>query len=235
MKTLVTTSLLGLLMISTAYGDEVKHSERRILPITGYGQVSVAPDKASFTVGVRTITKKASDAVSKNNADMAKVISNLKKVVESKDIQTNNFSLSPNYVYDQSIKQNRTEGYIADNNVTVTIRQMDKIGEVIDAAVQDGSTTITNLNFGNSDPDPIRDKAREKSVENAKHLAELYAKAADVTLGDILSIEEGGAGGSPYSNFAKTASASMEAAGASPIEAGQNKYIVSTTITWEIK
>ena len=162
------------------------------ISVTGEATVSVPPDLAQINGGVTSEAKTAREASEANNAAMGKVLQALKGAgIEEKDVQTSRLSLQP-----QSAS-NRTgppaiSGYRASNRVTIRVRDVTKVANVIDTLVGAGANEIGGINFVVSQASKLLDEARERAVADARRKAEIYAKAAGVTLGAPLSISEAG-------------------------------------------
>jgi uncharacterized protein YggE len=199
--------------------------------VTGEATVSVAPDQAQIEGGVTSDARTAREASDANNAAMNKVLQALKGAgIEEKDFQTSRLSLQPQYA------QNRTgtspiTGYRASNRVTVRIRDVAKVANVIDVLVGAGANDIGGINFTVSQASKHLDEAREKAVAYARRKAEIYARAAGVTLGEPLSISE--ETGAPTPLFRGKMAAPM-AAGA-PVAQGEETLSVTVNISWAIK
>jgi len=196
--------------------------------VAGEGSISVAPDYAEITAGVTTKAKTAKEATDANSKLMAAIIAALVDGgIAKKDIQTSQFSIQPIYAT-QANTEPKLNGFSASNQVTVTIRQIDKVGEIADRLVSAGATNIGNLAFLHSDTSKLLDQARESAVAEARRKAELYARASGVTLGRVVLINEN----STYTPFAKMArSASFAAA---PIAAGEDTLRVDITVGFDI-
>ena len=189
-----------------------------------------APDQAQIDGGVTSDAKTAREASDANNAAMGKVLLALKGAgIEEKDYQTSRLSLQPQYA------PNRTGtspiiGYRASNRVTIKVRDVTKVANVIDMLVGAGANDIGGINFIVSQASKLLDEAREKAVADARRKAEIYAKAAGVTLGEPLSISEEGA---PAPVFRGKMAAPM-AAGA-PVAPGEETLSVTVSVSWAIK
>jgi len=202
------------------------------ISVTGEASISVPPDLASVDAGVATDAKTAREASEANNTAMAKVLAALKAAnIEAKDIQTSRLSLQPQYAPNRS-GPSPIVGYRASNRVTVRIRDVSKVAGVIDTLVGAGANDIGNVNFEVSQASKLLDDAREKAVADARRKAEIYAKAAGVTLGAPLSISEGGA---PQPMFRAKMVAPISAAAPTPIAQGEETLSVSVNVTWAIK
>lgn len=198
--------------------------------VTGEATVSVAPDQAQIDGGVTSDARTAREAAEANNAAMSKVLQALKGAgIEEKDLQTSRLSLQPQYAPNRTGPSPVT-GYRASNRVTVRVRDVTKVAGVIDVLVGAGANDIGGINFTVSQPSKHLDDAREKAVADARRKAEIYARAAGVTLGEPLSISEDGA---PAPLFRGKMAAPM-AAGA-PVAQGEETLSVTVSVSWAIK
>jgi uncharacterized protein len=196
--------------------------------VAGEGSISVAPDYAEITAGVTTKAKTAKEATDADSKLMTAVIAALQDVgIAKKDIQTSQFSVQPVYT-NQSNAEPKLTGFSASNQVAVTIRQIDKVGEIADRLVSAGATNIGNLAFLHSDTSKLLDQAREAAVADARRKAELYARAAGVTLGRVVLINEN----STSMPFAKAVR--YAAVAAAPIATGEDTLRVDITVGFEI-
>jgi uncharacterized protein len=204
------------------------------ISVTGEATISTPPDLAHIDAGVASDAKTARDASEANNAAMAKVLQALKGAnIDDKDIQTSRLSLQPQYASTASSRPGPTSiiGYRASNHVTVKLRDVAKVAGVIDTLVAAGANEIGGINFTVSQASKLLDEAREKAVADARRKAEIYAKAAGVTLGAPLIISEGGA---PVIPLFRARMAPMAAA-STPIAQGEETLSVSVNVTWAIK
>jgi len=200
------------------------------ISVTGEATVSVAPDLAQIDGGVISDGKTAREASEANNAAMGKVLLALKGAgIEEKDYQTSRLSLQPQYAPNRTGSSPIT-GYRASNRVTIRLRDVTKVANVIDVLVSAGANDIGGINFTVSQPSKHLDEAREKAVADARRKAEVFAKAAGVTLGEPLSISEEGA---PAPMFRGKMAAPM-AAGA-PVAQGEETLSVTVGVSWAIK
>ncbi len=227
---------LALAPAPAAFAQPASGNERVAqLSITGTGHVQAAPDMATVTSGVVTEAKSAKEALSENSKAMTAVIEKIKTAgIDAKDIQTSGFNISPNYDHSKSSYSGsgRIVGYRVFNNVNVRVRDLSKLGDLLDAMVTEGANTISGINFIVSEADTLSDEARKKAVENAKRKAELYAAASGVKLGRILSINESG-GYQPIQGRAVRMEA-MAPGDAPPIEQGQQTLTINVNMTWEL-
>jgi uncharacterized protein len=206
------------------------------ISVTGEGTVSVPPDLAQIDAGVASDGKTAREASDANNAEMGKVLLALKGIgIEDKDYQTSRLSLQPQYVQNRAAAAGppTVVGYRASNRVSIKLRDVTRVARVIDTLVTAGANDIGNINFTVTEASKLLDEAREKAVADAKRKAEIYAKAAGVTLGAPLNISEEGA---PVPTFrAKALAVAPMAAGAPPVAQGEETLSITISMTWAIK
>jgi uncharacterized protein len=202
------------------------------ISVTGEAQISAAPDQAQIDAGVTSEARTAREASDANNAAMGKVLLALKGAgIDERDYQTSRLSLQPQYPPNRNTGPSAISGYRASNRVTIRLRDVTKVANVIDVLVAAGANEIGGINFVVSQPSKVLDDAREKAFADARRKAEIYAKAAGVTLGEALNISEGGGPGPPI--FRSKMAAPM-AAGA-PVAQGEETLSVSVTVSWAIK
>src|ERR1700758_840456 len=173
-----------------AYADEPPS----FISVTGEARISVPPDLAQIDAGVTSDGKTAREASDANNAAMGKVLLALKGAgIDEKDYQTSRLSLQPQYSSAKSGSPAAITGCRAGNRVTIRLRDVTKVANVIDTLVTAGANEIGGINFMVSQASKLLDDAREQAVADARRKAEVYAKAAGVTLGAPLSVAEEGA------------------------------------------
>jgi uncharacterized protein YggE len=201
-----------------------------IISVTGEATVSAAPDLAQIDGGVTTEAKTAREASDANNAAMGKVLLALKGAgLEEKDFQTSRLSLQPQSAPNRPGPPTIV-GYRASNRVTVRLRDVTKLANVIDTMVNAGANDIGGINFTVSEPSKLLDEAREQAVADARRKAEIYAKATGVTLGAPVSISEaGGPGPIPYRRLA------VGMAAATAVAQGEETLQVTVSVSWAIK
>jgi uncharacterized protein len=202
-----------------------------MISVTGEATVSVPPDQAQIDAGVATEAKTAREASDTNNAAMGKVLLALKGAgIEERDYQTSRLSLQPESAPNRTAGPATIIGYRASNRVTIRLRDVSKVASVIDMLVGAGANDIGGINFTVSQASKLLDDAREQAIADARRKAEIYAKAAGVTLGAPLSISEGGMPVPiPYRRMA----AGMAAA--APVAQGEETLQVTVAVSWAIK
>jgi uncharacterized protein YggE len=200
------------------------------ISVIGEAELSVPPDLAQIEGGVATEAKTAREASETNNAAMGKVLLALKGAgIDEKDFQTSRLSLQPQYAPNRS-GPNAIVGYQASNRVTIKLRDVTKVAGVIDTLVAAGANNIGGINFMVSTASKLLDDAREQAIADARRKAEIYAKAAGVTLGAPVGIsEEGSPGPMPFRKMAAGMAASA------PVAQGEETLRVTVSVSWAIK
>lgn len=220
------------IVLACAISPAFAETQPPAISVSGEATISVPPDLAEINGGVTTEAKSARDASAANNKAMSAVLQALKASgVAEKDIQTSRLSLQPQSA---PIKGNngpmQIVGYRASNRVTVTVRDVTKVANAIDALVSSGANDISGISFMVSQASKLLDDARAKAIDDAHRKADIYARAAGVTLGAPLSIsEQGMPGPMPYRKMA----AAM--ADSAPVAPGEETLRVSVSVSYEIK
>jgi uncharacterized protein len=230
--------LLAFLATSAPLAAQTQPAEGPgVISVTGEAHISAPPDLAQFDAGVTSDGKTAQEASSANNTTMGKVLLALKGAgIDEKDYQTSRLSLQPEYSQPQfsSGKPGAPPtviGYRASNRVTIHLHDVTKVAAVIDTLVTAGANDVGGISFVVSQASKLLDDAREQAMADARRKAEIYAKAAGVTLGTPLSISEEG-GAQPM--FRARMAAPMAAA-VTPIAQGEETLSISVSVTWAIK
>lgn len=233
-KFFVLISLVVLLALSACSGTlSTDKANVRSMNVTGRGVVYLTPDLAYINIGVHTQSPKVSLAVNDNNKQSQAVAAALKDLgIEAKDIQTSAFNVSPQQQLDP---QGQVTGtlYVVDNTVYVTVRDLTKMSQILDAVVGSGANNINGITFDVTKKEDALSQARKLAIQNSRAQAEELATAAGVKLGNVISINvyssgipspmfEGKGGGG-------AASASV------PVSAGQLSISVDANIVYELK
>ena len=203
------------------------------ISVTGEASVSVPPDLAQIDGGVSTDARTAREASDANNAAMGKVLLALKGAgIDEKDYQTSRLSLQPQFATSSKASE-RAPGIVsfrASNRVTVKIRDVTKVANVIDVLVAAGANEIGGINFTVTQASKHLDEAREQAIADARRKAQIYAKAAGVTLGEPIAISEEGA---PTPMFRSKVAGGMAAS--TPVAQGEETLSVTVSVSWVIK
>jgi uncharacterized protein YggE len=193
--------------------------------------VSARPDTAEVTAGVVTQAATAALALAVNGAGIEKVLKAVTDLgIAERDVQTSNVSVVP------LGRQGRQEpqppeivGYEVSNQVRVKVRDLARLGRLLDALVGQGANVLGGISFSIADPSALLDQARAKAMADARHKAEVYAGAAGIYLGRILSVSEAGSGPSRFE------APRMMAASAVPIAPGEQELQVAITVKYAIR
>ena len=221
-----------------SFADEAKRPEAGVISITGEGVANVAPDMAVISLTVLREAETAREALDANNEAMAKVLAAMKdEDIAERDLQTGAFSIQPRWVYPEN-KDGRTDppkitGYTVNNTLTVRIRDLTRLGAILDSSVSLGVNQGGDVMFTNDDQDTIRNEARLDAVAKAKAKAEAMVGALGVTLGRITQVSENSYSAPPMPMMrAEMAMAKSDAS--VPVASGENEYRVSVSVTWEL-
>jgi uncharacterized protein YggE len=209
----------------------------RTINVTGTGKVTLVPDIAYVSIGVHTEGKDAAQAVAANTSQAQKVVDALEAFdIDAKDIQTTNFSIYPQQQYDNEGKPQGIT-YVVDNTVYVTLRDIDKLGELLDAVVTAGANSINSIQFDVADREAALSEARKLAVEDGQKQAEELATAAGVTLGQVLTINSSSPSAPipmyDYKLAVGGAAAPVEAA--VPVSTGQLIITLDVYMSYEIQ
>jgi uncharacterized protein YggE len=230
------------LVVATALTPLVLSAQERdrkepAIVVNGVGDAAIAPDLAIISLGVAETRKTAREALDVANAAMSAVIDALKKQgIAPRDLQTSGLSIQAQYNYPQNEdgtpKPPVLTGYMVSNTLTVRIRDLAKVGAVIDQAVTLGVNQGGDIRFTNVDAAKTVTEARTEAVKDAIAKAQTLADAAGVKLGRILEITESGNTEDPRPMM--SARMAKQAEDAVPVEAGENSYSVNVNVTFAI-
>jgi uncharacterized protein YggE len=207
----------------------------RHISVSASATVSAQPDIAMISTGVVSEADTAREALTQNTAAMKRLIDGLKGAgIDAKDIQTVSFNVEPRYEQSGSYEKKRRSpgiiGYRVTNQVRITSRDIAKLGQVLDETVSLGANQIGGIEFVVSKAETLKDDARRAAVENARRRATLFAAAAGVELGEVISISENVQSVGPRGPvMARMAADSV------PIEGGSQALEASVQITWALK
>jgi len=203
-----------------------------VLVVTGEAQVRAAPDAAQLQAGVTTQGKTAREASEANAKAMAAVVSALKEAgLAERDVRTARLSVQP--VYDAGPNRagpNRIAGFRAANQVSIHIRDTARISDIVDAAIGAGANDLGGIEFVVTEQSRLLDGARAEAVADARRKAEIYAKAAGITLGSVVAIAEDGAAEPPMPMMRMA----VREQAATPVAPGESVLRVGVTVTFQI-
>jgi uncharacterized protein len=200
--------------------------------VSGTGRVELAPDRASFTVGVQTMAPTVAGAVQENNTRVAAIIAALKKLgATDREIRTSQVSIYPQQ--EQQGRVPKVVGYQVSNSITVTREDPAAMGKFLQAAVDAGANTVSGVSFGVSDPARGRDAALRSAMADARAKAEVLARAAGRALGRVLAIAEGGGVRPPIPMAFEMKAASRMAE--VPVEPGTEEASFTVSVVFELR
>ncbi len=201
--------------------------------VSGEGEVSVSPDLALVTVGVSASADTLKQAQDQMNQTINKVSDAVKKLgVEDRDIQTTNYNITPTYDFREGGQ--RITGYSGSTNLTIKVRNLDRVNSVIDASTSQGANQVGGVSFDIEDRTKAENQAREKAVEEAKSRAENAARIAGFKLGRIINYQEN-FGGLPRPIPLLSQGAVSKDSVPTQIEPGSQIVTVIVTLSYEIR
>ena len=218
---------------ATAFAQEPLRPTTPQIVTTGEGEVRVAPDRATISVGVQTRATTAAEASAQNSRKQRAIIDAIRaKGIPAEQIATSSFNVIPETRYDREGQAvPRTLSYLVSNVVTVDVRRMDLVGPVIDAALGAGANQINSLNFSVANADSARRSALSAAVSRAKADAESMAQAAGGSLGSLIELSSTQYFAPPRPMDARM-SVAAEVANV-PIEPGQETIRAMVTARWQ--
>lgn len=207
-------------------------SQNSTLSVSGNGAAVLAPDMAILDLAVVSEAKTARAALSENSTAMTRVLDSLQtEGIAERDIQTSGFAIQPRYENrrNNSSPQPVILGYSVRNSLTVRVRDLDRVGAILDTSVSLGINQGGNIRFSNEDPAAALESARIAAVKDAEKKARTLAEAAGVPLGKMLSLSEQSHAAMPMPMA--RASMAMESF-AVPVMGGENTYQVNVSVTY---
>lgn len=217
----------SLALLAGCMAASVASAAERLVTATGEATVAVTPDAAIIRIGVTGSAKTAREASDANAQQMTGVLAAIKDTgIADRDVQTSRLSLQPQYDPNRSGAA-RLLGFQVTNQLTIKIRDIDKLPGILDRAIGAGANEMSGLEFIVSEQSKLLDQARDDAMADARRKAERYAKAAGVKLGHVMSIAEEGSSPPPRLMQAMRA-------GAAPIAPGEQTLRAAVTVTYEI-
>ena len=210
---------------------EGEKGAQRTVSVSATGSVAAEPDIARVTAGVVAEGDTAKEAIARNSAAMAKVVAALKSAgISPKDLQTTSLNVDPRYTQAKDGRPARISGYRVSNEVRLTVRDVKKLGDVLDEAIEAGANRINRISFDVAKAETVKDEARKEAMANARRRAELYVAAAGVKLGPVLRISE-----SVSEGGARELVSPRAMAASIPIEAGTRVLEVEVHVTYGLQ
>ncbi|HVT01680.1 MAG TPA: SIMPL domain-containing protein [Patescibacteria group bacterium] len=201
------------------------------LAVVGSGSVDVVPNNASVQVGIVV-----SDAATVQEAQQGvntvnnKIIANLEKLgIKKTDIKTTNYSINPNYNYDNG--KNTITGYSGNANVTIKVKNTDNLAQVIEAATSAGANQVLDTQYSLEDPNKYRDEARDKAIANAKQQAQTLANQLGIKLGRIVNIVESSPDSAPVPMYYQKDAVGLGGGGVAQPTLQPGSQTITSTVT----
>jgi len=219
-------------------GQEIE--SKNTITVSGTGEVYTKPDLAFTTFSVVTEKKEVAEAMEENTQKMNAIINSIKEQgIEEKDLKTTSFNIYPIYEWNERTQfypdgQRVLVGYEIKQSLEVKIRDMGKIGIIIQKATDAGANQVGNLQFTIDDEDEVKKQAREQAIKEAKDKAKELASQLGIKLVRIVNFNENGT--IPYYSAPKAEMAAMDSNSEEvlQVETGENKIEVNVSITYEI-
>lgn len=203
-----------------------------LLSVSARAEASRVPDVASLSTGVVTQAADANAALKANSAQMAKVVAAIRAAgIAERDIQTSGISVQPQYRYGDN-RPPAITGYQASNTVAVKVRDVARLGEVLDALVASGANQVNGPSFEIDQPEAVYDEARREALKLARARADMYAAALGLRVRRIVSISEGG-GFQPPMPMMRAMAADVRVESA-PVAPGETTLSASLDVVFEL-
>ena len=249
LKPAAATLIAGTLFIGGGGGGAISFARKaqaqeaaavqNVVSVVGKGEISVKPDIAYLYIGIHTEGKTAVEAQKANAKKMQSLTNLLKKTwkLESKDIQTNQFYVQPDYTYSEK-EGRKLKGYTASHSLKISYRNLDKIGELLDSAAKMGVNQIDNIQFSIENRDAFETAVIEKAMSNANLKAGAIAKVSGRSLGVVLSVSQGNVA-EPVRYYEqmydmKVETANSTADKSSSVETGEIKLTTELTVHYQL-
>jgi len=220
-----------------SYRNGGSNNNPQMVSFTGEGEVKAVPDTAKVEIGLVTEGKNSISVQNENTSKMNAVIKFFKEQgIKDEDIKTSNYNLSPKYEYSKG--KSTLVGYIINQIVTVTVRDLSKVGKILDGSVLSGANQINSISMFVDKPEELRNKAREEAVKQAKEKASAASKIAGFRLGRVIGFNENTSGEPPryYESMATGKGGGDTGASPAPqIEPGSQNITINVTLTYLIK
>lgn len=202
------------------------------LSVVGEGKVEVVPDTAYIDVGIlvenEPTVKKAQEKIDLINNKIIKTLEKLN--ISKKDIKTSNYSIYPNYKYENNI--NTISGYNGNVTVTIKAKNIEVVPQIISKSTEAGANQVQGVRFTIDKPEIYREQARKKAIENAKDQAKKLAKDLNIRLGKITNVVESNSS-QPMPFYAKTMADGLGGGGGPEIEPGSQTITSVVTLYFE--
>ena len=232
-------SLLMLSPVVAAQTPEAGQSVTRTITVSGVGVVTLDPDTADVNLGVVANDESLEVAQAQVAESLTAITESLTDAgIASEDIQTSSYNVYPVAEYDRDGNYVGIERYEVSAGLTVTVRDIDSVGTVLDGAVAAGANNVWGISFYVNDPSAAASQARQAAVEDARSKADQLATAGGMVVVNIVSIDETYAPDPASMQFDYPVAADAEMSGrggALPISVGQSEVRVEVQVVFEIE
>jgi uncharacterized protein YggE len=227
--TLLLAALVPVKSATAAEGDKIAE---RLIHVSASARLAVVPDIARISAGVNTEADTPREALNRNNAIMIKLIEGLKAGgIAASDIQTSSLTLTPIHIPGEEGRPSTIKGYAVSNQVRLTVRDLSRLGDILDQAVTLGANQTHGVAFQVSNAETLEDDARKLAMENAHRRAQLYAAAAGAKLGPVLRVSEGPFDDSSLFQVTKYSGHTSSV----PVEIGTQSLSVYVQVTYALR
>lgn len=214
-------------------GTPVPAYQQSTVEVTGTGVVTMTPDTATVSIGVDAVKPSLAAAQAESTQKMTAILNTLKAAgIADKDIQTTNYSVNVLQDNSDGATPGTIKGFEVSNTVNVTVRDLDKVGSLLDSVVAQGANNIYGISFYVNDPSKAASQARTQAVQDAQQKAGEYAAVLGMTVGRVISVSETS---SPTPAPQAMAAAAPSAARNVPVEAGSLQISVNVDIVYELQ
>jgi uncharacterized protein len=206
-----------------------------LLSVSAQAEASRVPDVASLSTGVVSQAADANAALRANADQMSKVMASIKAAgIAEKDIQTSGINVNPQYKYTDN-QPPKITGYEASNTVSIKVREIGKLGKVLDALVASGANQVNGPSFEIDQPEAVYDEARRAALAKAQYRAKMYAKSLDMKVKRIVSISEGGGFQPPRPMMMMAKAEAFDRAQSSPVSPGETTLTANLDVVFELE
>ena len=229
-------ALIGSLAFAVpALAQSEPRAPTRTIVMQGTAEIAVTPDLAVFQTGTLSRARTAREAMDANSRTMRAVLDALRQAgIEERDVATSSLSLQPTIEYARGTNRPRVTGYAAGHTRTVRVRDLAKLGDALDRAVEAGANEVQGLQLTLADMQKKVDEARAAAVVDAKRRAEILVAAAGARLGSVRSIQEHSAPRRQAESYAEAPQAALSSAAPVPVATGERMIRSTVTVSWEL-
>jgi hypothetical protein len=233
--------LIALLMVPAIVHAHDEPADKPSVTVTGHGQIALAPDTAFVTLGMETASKSVGEAQRRNRHVMNKVVERLRAMqIEPERIQTASFTVSPQYkpppkpTTDAPPAAPEIAGYIVTNTLTIEVRNLEKVGAVIEESLAAGANHFQSLHWALRDEQQAKLSALKQAAVKAREKAAVLSEALKVTLIRLMSAKEDSHVVRPMPKAARNMM--MEGSSAeAPVFSGEVRIDATVTLNYEVR